>query len=369
MTLANKSLFLVGACFLLFPRMAGADDAFGTANGGGYGTSPGSATGTNSEPPKTNVQPKTNPPSAPGPQPTAIAPPVVSVPPEELLALKSSYDNDMEAAKDSPDMIKDIQERYRDDLNQLFHKEMVKGDESAALAVKMEMRRTLPGYPFIGQWAVRPSWFSVLHFAPNGQWTEVWGAGRDCHFWFGQWSMVDKKTVAVTRNDNYVWHYRLTEDDHLIRDDAVDYAPEAEGHAYAAQAADGTIRLEADVADLVGSHICLEADSPDDIGFWTNLSDSATWQVRVGKPGDYQVVFNYALDPASKGSVVLLSGGGDQLTFTPPTTGDWSDYQSQNAGKIHLTAAGPMEIDLTALQKPGEGVLNLRYIALVPMKH
>jgi hypothetical protein len=283
----------------------------------------------------------------------------------DLKRLRSNYDSDIKDVTEAEEL-SSIKERYRDDLNQLFRKEMVKGDESTALAVKLEMRRTLPGYPFIGQWAVRPSWFSVLHFAPNGQWTEVWGAGSDCHYWSGQWSAVDDKTVAVTRNDNYVWHYRLTEEGHLIRDDSVDYAPEVHVHAYAAPASDGSIRLEADDADLVGSHICLEGDSPDDIGFWTDSSDSATWQVRVDKPGDYQVVFDYALDPGATGSVVVLSGGGDQLTFTPPATGGWTDYQTQNAGKIHLTSARPIEIDLTALDKPGAGVMNLRSITLLP---
>jgi hypothetical protein len=281
---------------------------------------------------------------------------------DALKRLRVKYESDIKNVTEAQEL-SSIQGRYYDLFKELLRKEMLKGDASTALAVKMEMRKTAPGYPFLGRWAVRVNGFSVLHFTPNGRWTEDWGG----QIQDGQWSVVDDKNIAVTRTDNYVWHYRLNEEGHLVRDDGLEYAPEGQVQAYAAPATDGSIRLEADDADLAGSHICLEADSPDDIGFWTDASDSAAWQVRVVKPGDYQVVFNYALDPGAKGSVVVLSGGGDQVNFTPPATGGWGDYQTQNAGKIHVTAGRPMEIDLTALAKPGVGVMNLRSITLLPV--
>jgi ankyrin repeat protein len=299
--------------------------------------------------------------------PKTNEPPTISVPPQELLDLKSNHERAMEGAKSSKDAIKGILDRYRGDLNQLFHKEMLEGNESAALAVKLEIQRTIPGSPFIGQWASRlygNFGVSVLHFTPNGRWTEDWNG----HTGDGQWSAVDDKVVAVTRTDNYVWHYRLNDAGHLIRDDLVDYAPEARVRAYVTPAANGSLRLEADDADLLGSKICLEGDNPNDIGYWVDQSDSAAWQVKVGMAGDYLVLFNYALDPESKGSVVVLGTGSYQATFTPPVTAGWTDYQVEKAGEIHLNA-GPQEIDLTAAKKPGLGALNLRFIVLVPMNH
>jgi hypothetical protein len=366
----NKSLFLVGACILLLPRFGSADDAFGTPDGSGYGTSPGSATGTNSGPPKTSEQPKTTEQPNTNTPPASIAQPIVIAPPKELLVLKSSYDSDMEAAKDSPDNIKDIQERYRDDLKQLFRKAMVKGDEGAALAIKLEMLKTRPGYPFTGNWAIRSNGgYSLMHFSPCGTWVE----NTNGHLTHGTWSAVNDKTVAVHYIDNGdgIWHYQFNDADagHLLREDGLDYGSDEKVRAYVAPGADGSLRLEADDADLAGSQITLERDDPDAITNWCQQTDSAAWQVKVAKPGDYQVVFNYALDPGSKGSVVVLSGGGDQVTFTPPATTGWSDFQAESAGTIHLSAAGPTEFDLTSSQKSGDGVFNLRFIVLVPVNH
>jgi ankyrin repeat protein len=289
-------------------------------------------------------------------------PPTLSVPPPELIDMKSIHERQMEAAKGSKDAIKGIMDRYLGDLKQLFYKEMSEGNDSAALAVRLEIRRTIPGYPFFGQWASRNYGSSVMHFNLNGRWTEDWNGNTE----EGQWSAVDDKVVAVTCANNYVWHFRLNDAGHLIRNDGLDYAPEGQVEAYVTPAPNGCLWLEADDADLQGSQICIEEDRPNNIGFWINLSDSAAWQVRVGTPGDYLVLFNYALDPESKGSVVVLGAGNQRVTFAPPFTTGWTDYQVEKAGKIHLNA-GPQEIDLTATKKPGFGTLNLRFIVLVPM--
>lgn len=77
-------------------------------------------------------------------------------------------------------------------------------------------------------------------------------------------------------------------------------------------------------------------------------------------------MFNYGLPPECQGSVVVLSVGSEQLNFTPSSTGDWNTFQDKDAGQITLKT-GPVEIELTAEDKPGSGVMNLRSITFVPV--
>jgi hypothetical protein len=284
--------------------------------------------------------------------------PTNSPEPYALKQLRLKYETEIGNATD-PQALSSVQSTYYDLFKQLLQKEMLKGDESAALAVKLEMMKTGPGYPFTRRWAAHGAGggFSIIQFKTDGTWAE----NTNNNFTFGQWHSDDNKNAVVNFPNNTPWQFQLNEAGHLIRNDGLDYGPDDQ-----IQAADGSLTLGAEDADITGLHLQKEVCVPPCLVSWTDTSDSVTWQAKVRKPGTYRVVFNYGLPPECQGSVVVLSVGSEQLNFTPSSTGDWNTFQDKDAGQITLKT-GPVEIELTAEDKPGSGVMNLRSITFVPV--
>ncbi len=146
---------------------------------------------------------------------------------------------------------------------------------------------------------------------------------------------------------------------------AVDIDGPAEPAASVSQAADGSIQLNAADADLDGE-LKLEGDPPD-IGYWTKAGDSATWTVKVLHPGSFKLSCDYSLDPGSAGSEALISAGSSSITFEPPSTGGWSNYQSTGVPDIlKIAESGIVKITVVDKQNPGAALMNLRSITLTP---
>jgi len=135
----------------------------------------------------------------------------------------------------------------------------------------------------------------------------------------------------------------------------------------ATQAPDGSIKLNADCAELSGV-LHLENDPPN-IGSWTQVGDSAVWTVKVTLPGSFKVSLNYALDPGSNGSEAVISSGGSSVSFDPVVTGAWSTYQDSDAhGLLNISSPGVVQISVAGKLKPGLGLMNLRGITLSPTR-
>jgi hypothetical protein len=130
--------------------------------------------------------------------------------PQELTDLQSKYESNIQAA------IKPIQERYRDDLETLLQRELLNGDAVAAVAVKMEILKTQPGYPFRGQWAHRDDngGSDVVWFHPDGVFIEEYLGGKSASHW-----KEDAHHVAtITKDDGSVFcHFFLNKAGHLQR--------------------------------------------------------------------------------------------------------------------------------------------------------
>ena len=131
-------------------------------------------------------------------------------PPKELTDLQSKYDSDVR------DATKPIQERYRDDLKALLQRELLNGDAAAALAVKMEILKTQPDYPFTGQWAYRDGngGSDVVWFHPNGVFIEDYNGGKST----SHWKEDANRVATITKDDGSVFcRFRLNSAGHLQR--------------------------------------------------------------------------------------------------------------------------------------------------------
>jgi alpha-L-fucosidase len=136
--------------------------------------------------------------------------------------------------------------------------------------------------------------------------------------------------------------------------------------APASQAADGSIRLAAVDAEIIGLDAKLDGDKEPNVAYWTNAGDCVQWQARIAKPGDFVVTINYACEPSSAGSEYELAVGKASISGKIQATGNWNDYKVAKVGDIRIAQPGMMTITVRPTKKPGLAVMNLRSITLKP---
>ncbi|MCU0749894.1 MAG: alpha-L-fucosidase [Akkermansiaceae bacterium] len=143
----------------------------------------------------------------------------------------------------------------------------------------------------------------------------------------------------------------------------------------ASAGADGIIALPAADATLEGHGLKLEnKNGASHIGYWTNPADSVSFRVRFEKAGGHDVSIDWACPAAATGSKTefrLFDKNNQQVATLPWTvtaTGSWETFQSTNIGTLQVPAAGNFTLRLVALDKPGEGVANVKAIRLTASK-
>ncbi len=131
---------------------------------------------------------------------------------------------------------------------------------------------------------------------------------------------------------------------------------------------DGSLTLTASEAILEGNSIKLEGKGDDaNIGFWMDENASVRWPIGGLAPGRYRVDMVYGCDPGSTGAAFSVSIGSSLLTGEVAGTEGWQKYTTINLGEIEFPG-GRAEVAVKASSKPGLAVMNLRSLALVPIK-
>jgi hypothetical protein len=114
---------------------------------------------------------------------------------------------------------------------------------------------------------------------------------------------------------------------------------------------------------------------------WTSKEDRITWDIELGRPGDYEAIVYYTCPPENVGSTIELSLGSEKVSakiatpFNSPLQGAefdrvpreaesyWKDFKPLSLGKLHL-AKGRGLLSLRALEIAGKQVADIRYVAL-----
>jgi alpha-L-fucosidase len=134
-----------------------------------------------------------------------------------------------------------------------------------------------------------------------------------------------------------------------------------------AQAADGSITLDAIDAIVKGSARYESREDRRCIGYWTNPSDIVHWDVLIRSPGRFRVVVELACEPGQEGSRYRVSAGDAIVEDTVPATKEWADFVTRDLGEIEMTRPGRTRLTVAAQDMPHGAVMNLRSVRLVPV--
>ena len=114
---------------------------------------------------------------------------------------------------------------------------------------------------------------------------------------------------------------------------------------------------------------------------WTTKQDAITWDIEVGRAGEYEAIVYYTCPAADIGSTVEVSFGGKKtqgkitVPHDPPLIGAkfdrvqrkgesyWKDFKTQSLGKIAMEKTRG-KVSLRALDIPGKQVGDVRYLTL-----
>jgi alpha-L-fucosidase len=127
-----------------------------------------------------------------------------------------------------------------------------------------------------------------------------------------------------------------------------------------AQQADGSVRLPASEAELHGGLKYETGGGKDNLGFWLNPADTATWTFKVDRPGNFMVSAEIAAEASGKFEVIV---GGQKLQGTAPATKDYVKFQRTDLADSLELAAGMVTLTVKPVAA-GWQPMNLRSLTL-----
>lgn len=133
------------------------------------------------------------------------------------------------------------------------------------------------------------------------------------------------------------------------------------------QADDGTITLPAKTADVHGTMLRYEPiPQKNTLGFWTRVDDWASWEFEIKKPGRFQLEILVGCGTGSGGSQVDFVVAGQTLNWTVKETGGFQNFVGTQLGQVTLKEPGRYTLTVKPRAKPGQAVMDLREVKLVP---
>ena len=132
-----------------------------------------------------------------------------------------------------------------------------------------------------------------------------------------------------------------------------------------AAAADGTLALGCDEADLIGPGLRVEGNTQLNLTGWAQTGAFPQWEVRIDRPGQYKVSALYALAAGQEGSEFIVTIGDATLTGTTKATG--TAFKPQTLGTLNITKTGPTRITVKAVKIVGTELMRLRSLTLSPV--
>jgi hypothetical protein len=183
----------------------------------------------------------------------------------------------------------------------------------------------------------------------------------------------DEKTVLTWTNETDGVHIKGLPAKPVGRDPVVSVkleGPVQMVDTHPKQRADGSVLLLAQDCDVHASNAKLEkkGERPYNIGYWTNVKDTVSWDVTIEKAGKFSVDLEYSLGGKPPGSEISIEFGKEKalpVKFEPGK--DFLDFKTMNCGEVELPV-GAMTITVRPVKKTGVAVMDLRRIELKLVK-
>lgn len=134
------------------------------------------------------------------------------------------------------------------------------------------------------------------------------------------------------------------------------------------QLGDGTVSLHARTADIHGS--MLRFQSPphlDSLGHWGKQEDWVSFDFELTDTGNFDVELLYCCKKEDAGSKVDITVGGQKLTQIVQTTEE-RKFAPRVVGSVELKRIGRHSLTIKPQSKPGDLVMDLRRVRLLPLK-
>ena len=126
----------------------------------------------------------------------------------------------------------------------------------------------------------------------------------------------------------------------------------------------GRLLLTAVSAEIRGGDITFEAPFAN-IGYWHHQKDSATWKVRLPKPGKYDIYVDAACATAAAGNQFRIDGITEPVSGIVRETGGWDRYRQQKVGTTQLNSG--INVVVVRPNNPvKQALFDLRELRLVP---
>jgi hypothetical protein len=102
------------------------------------------------------------------------------------------------------------------------------------------------------------------------------------------------------------------------------------------------------------------------ICYWTDAADWLSWEASVPAAGEYVLELRYSCQEGSEGTAFEVKIGNAKIEAKiAQHTGDWYTHTNAKLGTFSL-AAGRTEVTLKPTSKPGQAVMNLVWLRLIP---
>ena len=134
------------------------------------------------------------------------------------------------------------------------------------------------------------------------------------------------------------------------------------------QLGDGTVSLHARAADVHGS--MLRFQSPphlDSLGHWGKQEDWVSFDFELTETGNFDVELLYCCKKEDAGSKVDITVGGQKLTQIVQATEE-RKFVPRVVGSVELNRVGRHYLTIKPQSKPGDLVMDMRRVRLVPLK-
>jgi uncharacterized protein DUF5077 len=132
------------------------------------------------------------------------------------------------------------------------------------------------------------------------------------------------------------------------------------------QEADGTVNLLARDATTWSENMRYEPKPEKNcLGFWSDPQDFAEWEIKVEKPGRYQVTVHQGCKSGGSEVAVLLNG--QKLNFKVQDTGDFHKLAPVTVGEVKIDKPGTYRLAVKPEKKNGGAIMDIQKVVLAPL--